>query len=232
MDKILELLTSPWAIGIFSLLFVMFTYKWILRVLCGMIIIPEDKIGLVTKKFVLFGANKSLPDGRIIALNGEAGYQADALAPGLYWGYWIWQYSIDFESFVSIPSGRLGLIVARDGKELPAGHILAKGVDCDNFQDARKFLENGGTKGKQSAYINTGTYRINTLLFEVTLTEITTVEEGQVGIITTLDGEPLERGQIAGHEVAGHNNFQNFDTFLEGKGQRGLQTQVVLVSGK
>jgi hypothetical protein len=62
-------------------------YKWTLRVLFGMVIIPEDKIGLVTKKFVLFGANKQLPDGKIIALNGEPGFQADTLAPGLYWSY-------------------------------------------------------------------------------------------------------------------------------------------------
>ena len=49
-------------------------YKFTLRVFFGMVIIPENKIGLITKKFVLFGANKSLPDGKIIALNGEPGY--------------------------------------------------------------------------------------------------------------------------------------------------------------
>jgi hypothetical protein len=37
----------------------------------------------VNKKFVLFGSNRTLPDGAIIALKGEAGYQADTLAPGL-----------------------------------------------------------------------------------------------------------------------------------------------------
>ena len=51
-------------------------YKFVLRVFFGMVIVPEDKIGLVTKKFVLFGAEKSLPDGRIIATKGEAGFQA------------------------------------------------------------------------------------------------------------------------------------------------------------
>jgi uncharacterized membrane protein YqiK len=84
------LLSYAWVlIPILALLF----YKFTLRFFFGMVIIPEDKIGLVTKKFVLFGANKSLPDGKIIALNGEPGYQADPLAPGLYWGYWVWQFS-------------------------------------------------------------------------------------------------------------------------------------------
>jgi hypothetical protein len=61
-------------------------YKIILRILFGMVIIPEDRIGLVTKKFVLFGEFKEMPDNRIIATNGEAGFQAKTLAPGLYLG--------------------------------------------------------------------------------------------------------------------------------------------------
>lgn len=43
--------------------------------LFGIVIIPEDKIGLVTKKFVLFGDKKELPAGRIIAVDGEAGFK-------------------------------------------------------------------------------------------------------------------------------------------------------------
>ena len=39
-----------------------------------------------------FGA--SLPSGRIIALNGEAGYQARMLSPGWHFGYWRWRYRI------------------------------------------------------------------------------------------------------------------------------------------
>ena len=46
-------------------------YKFIFRFLFGMVLVPEDRIGLVTKKFVLFGAYKELPDGRIIATKGE-----------------------------------------------------------------------------------------------------------------------------------------------------------------
>ena len=52
--------------------------------LFGIIIVPDDSLGTVTKKFVIFGANSNLPDGQIIALEGEAGYQADTLSPGLH----------------------------------------------------------------------------------------------------------------------------------------------------
>ena len=202
-------------------------YKFTLRVFFGMIIIPEDKIGVVTKKFVLLGTNKQLPDGKIIALNGEPGYQADTLAPGLYWGYWVWQYSIDQAPLTVVPRGKIGLLSAKDGAQLPTGAILARHVECDNFQDTRKFLTGGGQRGKQVGYLNNGVYRINPLLFEIAVADITNIEDGQVGVITALDGTPLNAGNIAGTVVEGHNNFQDFDKFLENGGQRGLQIQVV-----
>lgn len=202
-------------------------YKFTLRVFFGMIIIPEDKLGLITKKFVLFGENKSLPDGKIIALNGEPGFQADTLAPGLYWGYWVWQYTIDQAELTVIPKGKIGLVSSKDGKQLPTGSILARHVQSDDYQDARSFLSNGGQRGKQVNYLNNGVYRINTYLFELAITDITYIEDGQVGVITALDGIPLDQSAIAGNVIKDHNNFQDFDLFLSSGGQRGLQTQVI-----
>ncbi|WP_291146459.1 SPFH domain-containing protein [Flavobacterium sp. UBA7680] len=219
-------ITSYW--WILLILFAIVFYKFILRVFFGMVIVPEDKIGLVTKKFVLFGTDKSLPDGRIIATKGEAGYQAKTLAPGLYWGMWIWQYSIDMTSFTIIPEGKIGLVLSKDGKEIPTGRILARRVDSDNFQDATAFLDNGGQKGRQTAFITTGSYRINTFLFEIVITDQIKIFENMIGIVTALDGEPIPQGQIAGKFVNDHNNFQDFDKFLEHGGNRGLQPQVML----
>lgn len=224
MDIALKFLQFWWVLPI---LLAVISYKWVLRVLFGMVIIPEDKIGLVTKKFVLFGDNKSLPDGKIIALNGEPGFQADTLAPGLYWGYWPWQYEITQVNFTIVPQGKIGLIEAKDGAILPTGSILAREVDCDSFQDARSFLTKGGMRGKQVGYLNNGSYRINTHLFTVYSAPITEIEDGQVGVITTKDGQPLELGNIAGKVVSGHNNFQNFEVFLANSGERGLQEQVI-----
>ena len=203
-------------------------YKFTFRVFFGMVSVPENKIGLVTKKFVLFGKDRSLPGGKIVALNGEAGYQADTLAPGyLGWGFWVWQYKVDFAPFIEIPKGKIGLVSAKDGNSLQVGSILARHVDCDNYQNARMFLLNGGQRGKQIGYLNNGNYRINSLLFDVALADIITIEDGTVGIITTLDGTPLTIGSIAGSVIEGHNNYQDFDKFLENGGQRGLQIQVI-----
>jgi uncharacterized membrane protein YqiK len=210
------------------LFFSLLLYKVILRVLFGMVIVPENRIGLVTKKFVLFGPDKSLPDGKIIATRGEAGFQARTLAPGLYWGMWIWQYTINMTPFTIIPEGRIGLLLSNDGQEIPTGAILARRVDCDNFQDTNKFLMNGGQKGRQTSYITAGTYRINTMAFTITITDMVIIHENRVGVVTTLDGMPIEKDQIAGSNVVGHNNFQDFDTFLMNGGNRGLQPQIIL----
>jgi uncharacterized membrane protein YqiK len=203
-------------------------YKYILRFLFGMVIVPEDRIGLVTKKFVLLGEFKELPDGRIIATRGEAGFQAKTLAPGLYFGKWFWQYDVTMQPFVVIPEGKIGLILSKDGAEIPTGNILGQRVDCDNYQDAEKFLNNNGQRGRQANYITSGSYRINTFIFQISITEMVRIQESMVGIVTTLDGQPIESGQIAGHLVDGHNNFQDFDKFIKNNGNRGLQPQVIL----
>ncbi|MEI2750885.1 MAG: SPFH domain-containing protein [Ferruginibacter sp.] len=206
----------------------MIFYKFILRVFFGMVIVPENRIGLVTKKFVLFGANKELPDGRIIATKGEAGFQAQTLAPGLYWGMWPWQYGVDMVPFTVIPEGKIGLVLSNDGAELPTGNILGRRVDCDNFQDAEKFLGNNGQKGRQTALLTAGSYRINSFAFSVTIADMVIIRENMVGIVTTLDGKPIRAGQIAGEMIEGHNNFQDIDAFLANNGNRGLQPQVML----
>ncbi|MCL9805340.1 SPFH domain-containing protein [Flavobacterium amniphilum] len=222
----METITNFWWLIMIVASFIF--YKFVLRVFFGMVIVPEDKIGLVTKKFVLFGADKALPDGRIIATKGEAGFQAQTLAPGLYWGMWIWQYSVDMTPFTIIPEGKIGLVLSKDGKEIPTGRILARKVMCDNFQDATAFLNNGGQKGRQTAFITTGSYRINTFLFDVVMADQIKIFENMVGVVTALDGEPIPIGQIAGKYAESHNNFQDFDKFLEEGGNRGLQPQVML----
>ena len=220
-----DILVHYWWVGILILLIIL--YKLIFRII-GVIIVPEDKIGLVTKKFVLLGSHRELPAGRIIAVNGEAGFQAQTLAPGIYFWKWIWQYQVKLAPFTIIPEGKIGLLVAKDGNQLETGNILARKVECDAYQDAAAFIRNGGRKGRQTAILTAGTYRINTFLFDVLSYGMTSIAENMVGIITTLDGKPIDEGAIAGRQVASHNNFQDADTFLQNDGNKGLQQQVIL----
>jgi len=192
---------------------------------------------VVIKRF----SGTSLEPGRLIALAGEAGYQADTLAPGLHFGYWPWQYRVMKVPVTVVPQGEIALVLAAAGDAIPAERILGKVVDCDNFQDARKFLTMGGEKGRQLGILTAGTYRINTALFTVITSgtaeyhgmsalqlELTRINMDMVGIVTALDGKSIEAGEIAGPTIAGHDNFQNTQAFLDGGGRRGLQEQILL----
>jgi len=74
------------ALALVFLIVVLF-YRYVAR-LFGVVIVPEDSVGIVNRKYVLVGQHRTLPAGAIIALNGEAGLQADALAPGIHFGLW------------------------------------------------------------------------------------------------------------------------------------------------
>src|SRR5205814_7219986 len=128
----------------------------------GVRVIAEDQSGLVIKRF---GA--ALPPGRLIGLDGQAGYQARLLSPGWHFGLWRWRYKVQPLPLVVVPPGEIGLVVAADGAPIPAERILGREVLCDHFQDAEAFLRRGGERGRQIAILTAGTYRINTALFEV-----------------------------------------------------------------
>jgi len=202
----------------------------------GTWVIAEDEAGLVIKKF-----GKPLPPGRLIARSGEAGYQAELLPPGWHFGLWGWKYRVQKVPVVTVRPGEIALVVAADGEAIPAERILGHEVDCDDFQDAVAFLENGGERGRQLAFLTAGTYRINPALFQVVTTdnaaqfgmrpselEVFTVSPDRVGIVTTLDGKPIPQGDLAGSPVEGHDTFQRGQAFIDAGGYRGLQEQVIL----
>ena len=55
---------------------------------------------------MLVGQNRTLPDGAIVALQGEAGLQADTLAPGMHFWLWPWQYVVTRQKFIAIAEGQ------------------------------------------------------------------------------------------------------------------------------
>lgn len=211
------------------LVFAILVFNKALMRLFGIVLVPENHIAVVNKKFVLVGGNKTLPEGVIIALNGEAGWQSDTLPSGVYKGYWPWQYETRIVPFINVPQGKVGCVESRDGKALSGGgRILGRAVDCNSFQNTRQFLQGGGERGPQIAVLTPGTYRINTALFTVKLEDAHDIPDDKVGIVTTLDGTPLPVGEIAGSTVVGHNSFQDGQAFIAAGGYKGLQEQVIL----
>ncbi len=202
----------------------------------GVRVISENQSGLVVKRF-----GRDLPPGRIVALNGEAGYQARMLPPGWHFWLFVWKYQVEKVPMIVVPPGEIALIVSADGATIPAARILARAVECDQFQDAEAFLRRGGERGRQNALLTAGSYRINTAIFRVVTARnaeffgtdpadllVRQIPPDHVGIVTTLDGRPIPAGDLAGPAVEGHDSFQRGQAFIEAGGFRGLQEQVLL----
>jgi uncharacterized membrane protein YqiK len=132
--------------------------------LIGIRYIPHNKVGIVEK---FWSQKGSLTDGRIVALDGEAGFQAELLRGGLHAGFFPWQYRIHKEPLVMISESKIGYVYARDGGPLPPSQTLAGIVDCNTFQDAEAFLRNGGQRGRQRAILREGVFAINLALYVV-----------------------------------------------------------------
>jgi uncharacterized membrane protein YqiK len=135
--------------------------------------IPNNAVGVVEK---LWSPKGSVPEGQIVALEGEAGYQVELLRGGMHFGFWRWQYRVHKVRLVTISQGKIGYVYARDGEPLPPSQTLAQHVECNNFQDARSFLvgqinadgtATRGQRGRQREILREGVYAINPALFVV-----------------------------------------------------------------
>jgi len=149
-----------------------------------------NQVGIVEKKL---GGGK-LPEGRILAVNGENGIQAQILSPGWHFFYWPWQYKITKEPLTEITEGFVGLIQASDGRSLPPDTIYAPEWDQpDKMLEAAYFLSEGkGYKGPQLTVLKPGKYRLNTRLFSVTTVPVTNVKVGSVAVIKSNVGPRAE----------------------------------------
>jgi len=147
-------ITVWWVLGILAALVV-------LLFLTGIRYIPNNRIGLVEKKF----GQRSVKGG-FIALKGEAGYQPDVLRGGLHYLLPV-QYSVHIAPLVTITQGKIGYVFARDGEPLSAMQVLASNVTANTYQDVRTFLANGGQRGPQRQILREGTYAINLIQFVV-----------------------------------------------------------------
>jgi uncharacterized membrane protein YqiK len=202
----------------------------------GVVVIHEHESGLVIRRY-----GRDLPAGRIIAVDNEAGYQARMLPPGWHFPLWRWKFKVVRVPLIEVAPGEIALVVAKDGAAIPGERVLAKEIECDQFQDAVRFLDNGGEKGRQLGILTTGKYRINPALFDVVTAaraerfglhpeqlEVFRVPADRVGIVTALDGRPIATGDLAGPLVRGHDSFQRGQAFVDAGGCRGLQEEVLL----
>jgi uncharacterized membrane protein YqiK len=139
-----------------------FVFILFLIFISGIRSIPNNRIGIVEKRFSGKGSVKS----GFIALNGEAGFQPQVLRGGLHYLMPI-QYTVHMAQLVTITQGNVGYIFARDGAPLAPDQTLASNVQVSDFQDVQAFLRNGGQRGPQRSILREGTYAINLMQFVV-----------------------------------------------------------------
>lgn len=133
------------------------------KIFIGIKFIGPNEIGIVEKWWSPIG---KLKEGNFIALNGEAGYQADILRTGLQFKPALF-YKIKKVPLVTIAQGQIAYVYSRDGQALKEGQRLGKKVECNNFQNIREFFANGGQKGTQLTILREGVYPINLANFVI-----------------------------------------------------------------
>src|SRR5438128_1240673 len=176
-----------------------------------------------------------------IKQGGVKGIQLRTLPPGL-WPIHPYLFRVSVGKTTVIPQGKVGIVTAADGAPLDAGRLLAKAIEGHlSFQNAELFVSSGGQRGPQVDILTPGTYRILSQsvpleggteakpgLFTVRLYDATVISENQIGLVEALDGAPLNPGDYVAESVAGHDNFQDGHEFIDGKGQRGPQKDILL----
>ena len=102
-------------IGIFGMLFAITSTSFVR--------VPDGHLGQL---FRVYGGG-SLTEGRIVAVHGENGPQANILTPGFHpWLLVNVLYDVDTSHpEVSIPKGKVGILTAKDGAPLRAGQAFA-----------------------------------------------------------------------------------------------------------
>ena len=129
----------------------------------GITNIGSDEVAVIEKWWSTKG---NLEQGRLISINGEAGFQPDLLRAGIHF-LPRFMYKVHKYPMIVIPQGQIGYVFARDGVSMEKTQLLGKDVECQNFQNARMFLKNGGQKGPQRAILREGAYAINLAQFIV-----------------------------------------------------------------
>jgi regulator of protease activity HflC (stomatin/prohibitin superfamily) len=223
MDYTAILVVVGVVVGLFLILFVAL----------GLYLVHENQVGIVTRKLL----GRKMPPGQVIARHGQVGVQAATLVPGLYYrAPIIW--TVTKVPIIEVGPDNIATIEAIDGRPLAAGRRLGDEVESNQFQDGERFLDQGGFKGPQVAFLRPGRYRINTRLFSPVLLSAIQIASGKVGLVTAQDGRPLPSRLLVAPQpflvpshafprARDHNYFQDGQAFLDSGGFRGPQVDTI-----
>lgn len=117
-----------------------------------------------------------------------------------------------FKSVVLVGGREIAVVERRYlGKNMPQGRVIAQANEV----------------GIQARTLGPGLHFLIPFLYAAKKYPFTTIAENEVGIIESIDGDPVPPGKIFAQVVAGHNSFQDGEEFLRNSGQKGPQIQIL-----
>lgn len=134
---------------------------------------PGEMLVVVSK------SGDDLPAGELLANPGQKGPLREVLAEGRHFIAPV-LYEVERHPVITVPPGKIGVVTARVGQDLPPGQILAE----------------VGQKGIQEDVLPPGHHRLNPYGYTVEVTDATMIEPGFVGFVTSLVGAPPTRWLI------------------------------------
>jgi uncharacterized membrane protein YqiK len=214
----------PWIIlGVIALIGLGILWYIVTRFLVN---VGAQEVAIKERRYL----GRRMPQGRVVATEGEVGIQADVLKPGLHFVLYPIETVVRKVPLVEIGADELGIIEAIDGEPMQTGSIFAPDRAQNahnNFQDPIAFIKQGGVKGIQLRTLPPGKWAIHPFLFNVSIATATMVPPGKIGIMTAADGTQLEPGRLHGSAIQGHKNFQDAESFISNGGQKGPQVETL-----
>lgn len=156
--------------------------------------IGSDEVGQLFRIYLA----EPLPSGRIIALSGEKGPQAEILPPGFHFRLLLNVLNtVEKLNVFEVSAGQYGKLVARDGLPLKSGQTFADAFTDEKMLDATYFLTQGGQKGPQISVLTPGKYRLNRYLWDVELDSDSDIDKGFVGVVKSNAQSKVNFGNLS-----------------------------------
>ncbi len=143
--------------------------------------VPPDHLAVIVAK-----TGTPLAPGQILARPGQKGVQEDVLGEGRHFRN-PFLYAWEVLPVTVIPPGKIGIVTAKVGDDLPPGEFLAA----------------PGQKGIWRQVLGPGKYRLNPQGYRIDVVDAISIPVGFVGVVTSLSGEQPAAGAFAARNQKG-----------------------------
>ena len=147
---------------------------------CRFYVAPDTMAIIIAKD------GEPLPSGQILANEKQKGVREQVLGEGRHFlNPYFFEHKL--MPVTVIPAGKVGIVTAKVGKDLPPGEFLAE----------------TGQKGIWKRVLGPGKYRLNPVGYQIDVMDAISIPIGYAGVVTSLAGDKAPEGQFAGPNQKG-----------------------------